>query len=443
MIETYSDIPRLYTALAEWLYCVLYIVLFPRRWGKAATVLLCGAGLSVQAAFLILTVNVPLYLWLPVMAAAVVLMYVLLALCTEGTPVLTGYHCAKAFLVAEFAAALEWQLDSLLVMCFGDFPAILKIMLLPGVYGAVFYLVFWTEKKMQLYKYCRQITGKETLYASCIAVLAFLFSNVSYIVLNAPVRAEEAAGIFYMRTLGDLCGLVALYAFQTKVCEYIVEKELAAVKSMYRKQYDQYRYYQNSMDMIHMKYHDLKHQITGLRGETDEEKRKEWLDRLEEELDENRLIEQTGNYVLDTMLAAKVFQARKNQIRITCVADGKLLNFMHVTDICTIFGNALDNAIESVVTLEDQTRRLIHVVLSRQKAFILINISNYVEGDMELKNGEIPKTSKQDTENHGYGLKSIRQTVEKYQGSMSIQVKNRWFELRILIPQQDEGQGNS
>ena len=62
---------------------------------------------------------------------------------------------------------------------------------------------------------------------------------------------------------------------------------------------------------------------------------------------------------------------------------------------------------------------------------------------MELKNGEIPKTSKQDTENHGYGLKSIRQTVEKYQGSMSIQVKNRWFELRILIPQQDEGQGNS
>ena len=174
MIETYSDIPRLYTALAEWLYCVLYIVLFPRRWGKAATVLLCGAGLSVQAAFLILTVNVPLYLWLPVMAAAVVLMYVLLALCTEGTPVLTGYHCAKAFLVAEFAAALEWQLDSLLVMCFGDFPAILKIMLLPGVYGAVFYLVFWTEKKMQLYKYCRQITGKETLYASSIAVLAFL-----------------------------------------------------------------------------------------------------------------------------------------------------------------------------------------------------------------------------------------------------------------------------
>ncbi len=435
MIETYADIPRVYTALAEWLFCVLYITLFPRRWGKGMTVLLCAGGLAVQVLFLLLTSEVSLYLWLPVMALAVALMYGLLALCTEGKPVLTGYHCAKAFLAAEFAAALEWQIESMLAAFFGDFPAVLNILLLFGVYGVVFFLVFRTEKKMQLYKYCQQITGRETLYASCIAVLAFLFSNVSYVVLNAPVQAREAAGIFYMRTLGDLCGLVALYAFQTKVCEYIVEKELAAVKSMYRKQYDQYRYYQSSMDMIHMKYHDLKHQITGLRGEADEEKRKEWLDRLEEELDENRLIEQTGNHVLDTMLAAKVFQARKNQIRITCVADGKLLDFMHVTDICTIFGNALDNAIESVVTLEDQTRRMIHVTLSRQKAFILINISNYVDHNMDLQNGELPGTSKEDKENHGYGLKSIRQTVEKYHGSMTVQVKNHWFELRILIPE--------
>lgn len=167
-------------------------------------------------------------------------------------------------------------------------------------------------------------------------------------------------------------------------------------------------------------------------------KRKQWLDKLEQELDENRLIEQTGNQVLDTMLAAKIFQARKNQIRITCVADGKLLNFMHVTDICTIFGNGLDNAIESVITLENQTKRLIHVTLREQKNFILINIANYIEEEIKLGKGELPETSKQDKENHGYGLKSIRMTVEKYQGSMSVQAKNNWFELRILIPEKNK-----
>ncbi len=437
-MELYRDIPRLYTALAEWMACVLYIYLFPRRWGKGITVLLCAAALVIQAGFLIFTAGVPIYFWLPVMVIAVGMMYGWIGLCMKGSLALTGYNCGKAFLAAEFAAALEWQAESLIGNITGELAAGWSLLLLAGVYGIVFGVVLRAERKMQLYQYCHQITGKETISVACIALLAFLFSNISFVVARSPLEGELLESIFYMRTLGDLCGLAALYAFQTKVCEYIIEKELAALKSMYRKQYDQYRYYQNSMEMIHVKYHDLKHQITGLRGEADEEKRKQWLDKLEQELDENRLIEQTGNQVLDTMLAAKIFQARKNQIRITCVADGKLLNFMHVTDICTIFGNGLDNAIESVITLENQTKRLIHVTLREQKNFILINIANYIEEEIKLGKGELPETSKQDKENHGYGLKSIRMTVEKYQGSMSVQAKNNWFELRILIPEKNK-----
>ena len=437
-MELYRDIPRLYTALAEWMACVLYIYLFPRRWGKGITVLLCAAALVIQAGFLIFTAGVPIYFWLPVMVIAVGMMYGWIGLCMKGSLALTGYNCGKAFLAAEFAAALEWQAESLIGNITGELAAGWSLLLLAGVYGIVFGVVLRAERKMQLYQYCHKITGKETLSVACIALLAFLFSNISFVVARSPLEGELLESIFYMRTLGDLCGLAALYAFQTKVCEYIIEKELAALKSMYRKQYDQYRYYQNSMEMIHVKYHDLKHQITGRRGEADEEKRKQWLDKLEQELDENRLIEQTGNQVLDTMLAAKIFQARKNQIRITCVADGKLLNFMHVTDICTIFGNGLDNAIESVITLENQTKRLIHVTLREQKNFILINIANYIEEEIKLGKGELPETSKQDKENHGYGLKSIRMTVEKYQGSMSVQAKNNWFELRILIPEKNK-----
>jgi len=69
------------------------------------------------------------------------------------------------------------------------------------------------------------------------------------------------------------------------------------------------------------------------------------------------------------MLGAKIFKARKNNIRITCVVDGKLLDFMHVTDICTIFGNALDNAIENTVLIGDPEKRLIHVTVSSHKSF--------------------------------------------------------------------------
>ncbi|MFR7377939.1 MAG: GHKL domain-containing protein [Oliverpabstia sp.] len=52
-------------------------------------------------------------------------------------------------------------------------------------------------------------------------------------------------------------------------------------------------------------------------------------------------------------MAAKIFHCRKNHIQITCVADGKLLDFIHVTDLCSIFGNALDNAIEHVIMIPE------------------------------------------------------------------------------------------
>ena len=458
MIEITGDIPRIYTALAEWLACVIYIIMLPKRWRKWTTVGFCGLALVVQGAFLVLTENVAIILWIPVMMAAVGLMFGFIFLGTESTPVLAGYCCAKAFLVAEFVASLEWQIESFLWKVLGV-EAILpqkplmaglksgagalrvavtvgQILLLAVIYGLVYYIIYLFEKKMRSASFEKQLTVKELVSASAIAVSAFLFSNMSYVITNSPFSSAVLADTFHMRTIGDLCGLVILYAYQTRICEYMVEKELSAMQSVYKKQYDQYRYYQESMEMIHIKYHDLKHQITGLRGVTDEAERKAWLDQLEHELDENRLMERTGNNVLDTILAAKVFQARKNNIRITCVADGKLLNFMHVTDICTIFGNALDNAIESVVTLEDQDKRMIHVTLSKQKNFVLINVSNYIAENIVLEKGALPATSKRDRENHGYGLKSIRQTAEKYKGSMSLQAKDHWFEVRILIPEQ-------
>ncbi|MDR1072573.1 MAG: ATP-binding protein [Treponema sp.] len=114
---------------------------------------------------------------------------------------------------------------------------------------------------------------------------------------------------------------------------------------------------------------------------------------------------------------------KKNAISLACVADGALLNFMDVMDICSIFGNALDNAIEGVLKMEDYEKRLIHMDLYSQHNFILIRCENYFENEITLENGF-----------HGFGLKSIRYTTEKYGGSMTINTEDHWFILRILLP---------
>lgn len=185
--------------------------------------------------------------------------------------------------------------------------------------------------------------------------------------------------------------------------------------------------------MLHMMQHDLKHQIEGLRGETNEQKKEEWLDMIENELDKWWLPQRTGNSVFDTILSAKLRRARQLDVRITCVADGALLNCLHVADICTIFGNALDNALESVVMIPDPEKRLIHVSVSAQKNFIFINISNTL-GTPLIESENILLTTKRDKKNHGYGIKGIKYVVGKYGGHVSYKADEGWFRLNILIP---------
>ena len=229
-------------------------------------------------------------------------------------------------------------------------------------------------------------------------------------------------------------GIAILHAYQSRIFEYMAEKELSAMNLVLKTQYDQYRNYQDSLDLIQMKYHDLKHQIAGLRAETDSVKRGEWLDAMEDELSSFETWNKTGNCVLDTILAAKIFHCRKNNIQITCVADGKILDYIHVIDICTIFGNALDNAIEHVVMIPEKEKRLIHVSVSQKKNFVFIKVENYCENEIIKNEHQLISTTKSDKQNHGFGLKSMIQTAQKYNGSVDFGVKNNWFELKILLP---------
>ena len=95
--------------------------------------------------------------------------------------------------------------------------------------------------------------------------------------------------------------------------------------------------------------------------------------------------------------------------------------------------NALDNAIECELKIPDKEKRLIHVSVSKQKNFLLLRFENYYDTELNYQDGAFI-TTKRDKESHGYGLKSIRYTVNKYDGAVSIDTKENWFDLKILIP---------
>ena len=164
------------------------------------------------------------------------------------------------------------------------------------------------------------------------------------------------------------------------------------------------------------------------------------LDQMEAEIKTYEAQYKTGNQVLDTVLTGKGLYCMQNNISLTCVADGRLLDFMEVMDLSAIFGNALDNAIECVEKIRNPEKRLIHVTVSSQRNFVLIRFENYYEGDLHFSEG-LPITTKKDENFHGYGLKSIRYVVGKYDGIATVRTEKQWFVLQILLP--DSGSKDS
>jgi len=426
------EIPRLYTALAEWLACIVYISQLKKQlkgWGLFA---FSGGFLIVQSLYLMLTKDLPIYLWIPCMIVAIGIMFYFIYTSCNISAQEAGYFSVRAFVAAEFVASLEWQVH-VFTWQGKEAPIWQETILLLTIYGIAFICIWLLEKRHIPDEGKLNIRQRELWSTVFIGAAVFGISNLSFVSTQTPFSGQYAQEILNIRTLVDLGGFAILYAYHIQLNELRIRHELKAVQNILQHQYSQYQQSKESIELINYKYHDLKNQIIALRAEEDADKRNAYLKQMEDEIKLFEAQNKTGNHVLDTLLASKNMYCIKNGITLTCVADGSLLNHMDVIDICTIFGNALDNAIEYEQRVEEAEKRLIHVSVFAQKGFIMIRFENYFEGELELE-GDLPVTTKPDTFNHGYGLKSIRYTVEKYGGVVNVGQQDNWFELKVLIP---------
>ena len=433
MESTIVDIPRVYTAIAEWLACMTFVLILKPRFGKGKTLLVSAAFLAAMTLFLSATASVHIWLWLPCMAVAFCMMNLLIFSCAKVRYWDGWYYTILAFVVAECVASVQWQAVNMLLETVLCQPFWLQLLAILAVYCPIC-LCIWKLFTLRLPKNKQmEISKKDSITAIVIGLVVFGVSNLGFVTADTPFNGQFSQEIANIRTMVDIAGVAVLYAHFVLCCENMVRMELAAVQNVLQNQYQQYKMSRESVELINYKYHDLKHQIRVLRMETDPEKRDAALERMEEEIKFYELQNKTGNSVLDTVLTGKSLSCSKNDITLTVVADGKLLNFMDIMDICSIFGNALDNAIESVVKLQDREKRLIHVTVARMKEFVMIRVENYYESPLQMAEGDF-LTTKKEKDFHGYGIKSIKYTADRYGGAVDIKAEDHWFDLKILIP---------
>lgn len=129
----------------------------------------------------------------------------------------------------------------------------------------------------------------------------------------------------------------------------------------------------------------------------------------------------------------------EHDIDLSCAVDDVNLDFIRISDLYAILGNAIDNAIEYVEQFDEPKMRVINFRISHTKQFLSIQVNNPYLGPA-LPDGQLPKSSKPDDAYHGFGLKSIRYLAEKYHGGMEISTSDHMFTLQIVLPtREDEG----
>ena len=202
-------------------------------------------------------------------------------------------------------------------------------------------------------------------------------------------------------------------------------------QQLLHKSEEQYSLNKENIDLINIKCHDLKHQIRefGSKENVDKNAIKE-LENIIKIYDSNI---KTGNEALDLILTEKSLICTKNHILLKFYGDCECLSFMEKVDLYSLFGNAIDNAIEAVSKENDENLKTINLIVRGVHSLITIRVENYFTGNIILNQEGLPITTKKDRDYHGYGLKSIKYIVEKYNGDFRINIEDNIFSLSILF----------
>ncbi len=305
-----------------------------------------------------------------------------------------------------------------------DTCVILGYPILSVIFVLICYLTFGRVLRKKDVKY---MTGSQTVLSLlvgmqlCTNVLQNLFDKFS-------VGSDFRVYIIY--SLFDMISCLFLLALQCEITRRESEQHNGEIlQHILYQQKQQMESSKENIELINIKCHDIKNQIAMLGNRVPQEEIRD----LERAVNIYDMAFKTGNEALDVLMVEKLMVCESKNIRLDCMTEGEWLSFMKQSDIYSLFGNAVDNAIEAVEKLADDERRYISVRVRNEKGMVVIHFENYYEGELTFAK-DLPQTTKEDKRYHGFGMKSIRMIVEKYQGHFSVKAQGDVFTLNILLP---------
>jgi len=267
-------------------------------------------------------------------------------------------------------------------------------------------------------------------------LLPFLFVPFTQILVLIFIHIDPVIAAFIQAVSNQLSVTLLFFYLLYSISKAFEDNLKSALHSQEKEYYfNQCHLMQESVDKMKSYRHDMKLHLTALKDfSKDNKKAIDYLNSLLGDIEKSDIYSDTGNIAFDSIINFKLKDVLSHNINLqTKIFVPPELN-IEVADVVIILGNLLDNAFEAVVKVEDREIRL---TVEASKGNLFIKAENTFDGIVkytERKGGteKIIATRKKEI-NHGYGIKNIHKSVEKYNGYVEITHDDKVFSVVILM----------
>jgi len=249
-------------------------------------------------------------------------------------------------------------------------------------------------------------------------------------IMHAPIAAGIGIIVSWFVNMRRMLGWVNAYDLAHE--RQLLTEQYAKEKDFYL---TQCLLMQESVEAVKSVRHDMKLHLFALKKYlADSKAAMTYLDGLVEEISENEIYSKTGNMVVDSVINYKLKNINENGIEPHVKISIPQILSIEAVDIVTILGNLLDNALEATAMAEEKR---IDINLSYNKSALIIKVANTFDGIVKYTNGvngaEDVIATRKSGDNHGYGLKNIRKSVDRYDGHMEISHDENVFSVGVML----------
>lgn len=378
--------------------------------------------------------------------------FVTILVCIFYTFFITKFLSKGSWLLTATSTMISWfslhAIDYLIFYCFLmiaghslDITKCVDSVMLSGNMRAAF-LAIDKITEIIIFIVCRKLYGKLRLLDNKYLAVIFLITCGSYIIMSVITAFIMSSTIWIIQTTVIFALVFIVMSFISAIfasalsSKYQAERResemMAVTNAMMEKNFKQT---QAAQTAVRQQVHDFKNHLRTVSGmlEADSPAKKYIDDLLSVSYGQAQYCHSSSE-VINSIINCKINDAKLEGIPFEHYVMLSSPVYISSVDICAILANQIDNALEACKKIPSDSDRYIKVKIWQKESFIFFKVTNTSIKNPFGKNGELISSKSNAGDKHGFGVKNILKTVNRYGGTLKNEYHDGCFTSAAMLP---------